>query len=97
MQGELVAAERLLVRALANAGVTSVRFITPRPTSVWLITQGDAEADPLGKRTDLRGIVFEALQSACLGSEAIEEFGIVVQSEQTVARDYEGSWFYAMR
>ena len=31
------------------------------------------------------------------GSPAIDITGVTVQSEETVNRDFEGSWFYAMR
>ncbi|QJU55090.1 hypothetical protein SCB71_18750 [Herbiconiux sp. KACC 21604] len=92
------AAERLLVDLLADSAVRSVRFVTgPLPVAVWLVVENDAEAQELRSRSDIEDIVSRALRRAGLPSRDVEGFRVVVQSEETVTRDYEGSWFYALR
>ena len=69
---------------MGRPGVTRVEFVAslPRPDVwVWLGTTTDAERDRL---------------PALLG-DALTVAGVTVQSEETVARDHEGSWFYALR
>ncbi|MCS5497420.1 hypothetical protein NY547_09245 [Cnuibacter physcomitrellae] len=98
MAEEHVAAERLLVELLADSAVRSVRFVTgPLPVAVWLVVEDDEEARALRTRSDVDEIVSRALREAGLASRDVEGFRVVVQSEETVVRDYEGSWFYAMR
>jgi hypothetical protein len=91
-------AERLLVEQLADSHVRSVRFyVGPLPIGVWLVTETDAEAKALRARVDTGEVVSRVLRRVDMPESDIEGFGLVVQSEETVARDYEGSWFYAMR
>lgn len=93
-----LAAERLLIELLVDSAVRSVRFVTgPLPVGVWLVVEFDDEARALRVRSDVDDIVSRALRSAGLASRDVDGFRVVVQSEETVARDYAGSWFYAMR
>jgi hypothetical protein len=59
--------------------------------SCWVVTHTDAERDRLSNDSDLR----ERLVAAVKAGFPPESF--TFQSEETVVRDYEGSWHYAMR
>lgn len=61
---------------------------------VWLGTQTDAQRDALVTADDLLVQVRRVLAQEVVG---IDITGVTVQSDETASRDYEGSWFYAMR
>lgn len=61
---------------------------------VWLGTSSDAERDSLATSHGLLGLVRRLLADEVDG---IEVSGVTVQSDETVRRDFEGSWFYALR
>ena len=89
---------RSAVRAeLADKGVARVDYVAALPDPnvwVWLGTQTDAQRDTLATANDLLAQVRRVLAQEVTG---IDVTGVTVQSEETVKRDYEGSWFYAMR
>jgi hypothetical protein len=63
----------------------------PPEWSCWVVTPTDGERDTLA---------FDAALKDRLASAANTVFppnSFIFQSEETVARDFEGSWFYAMR
>jgi hypothetical protein len=63
---------------------------------VWLGTTTDAERDALaGTEPTLLSKVRRTAERHGFAPEKV--CGISVESEETVARDYEGSWFYALR
>jgi hypothetical protein len=62
----------------------------------WLGTATDAERDALPERP-FRDEVLEILRTAGLPEDEVGEFGTTKQSQETVERDYQGSWFYALR
>ena len=77
-----------------------VEYVSAFPSQddawVWLGTTTDVERDTLaGSRPGLLSEV--RLIAERHGFIAQSVSGVVVQSEETVARDYEGSWFYALR
>lgn len=74
----------------------AVGFVRPYRVSAWLGTETDVERDALRDGPFLAD-VREILESAGLpcGTARLER--TVVQSQETVDRDYEGSWFYALR
>jgi len=83
---------------MGRPGVTRVEFVAPLPRPdvwVWLGTTTDAERDRLQARVAHDDGVRVRLP-ALLG-DALTVAGVTVQSEETVARDHEGSWFYALR
>lgn len=94
----MLQAARSAVRAeFANKGVDRVDYVAALPDPsvwVWLGTQTDAQRDALASANDLRAQVRRVLAQEVTG---VEITGVTVQSEETVNRDYEGSWFYAMR
>jgi hypothetical protein len=63
----------------------------PPEWSCWVVTATDAERDKLAADAELK----ERLDLVAKAGFPPDSF--TFQSEETVARDYEGSWFYAMR
>ena len=89
-----------LLQAFRESGVTRIEYVTAFPLGddawVWLGTATDAERDALAGAeppvlSDVRLIAERH------GFLAAKVRGVTVQSEETVARDYQGSWFYALR
>jgi hypothetical protein len=98
----LDASKLRLLAVFANAGVERVEYVVgfnaPYRVSVWLGTALDAEKAALEHRTDLTTAVAEALDAAGLSqTDAAFDGAVVVQSQETVDRDFAGSWFYALR
>ena len=89
----------VLVRDLSDRGVTKVEFVTafvePFQSSVWLCVSTDAERDELLGQPDLLELVHTVLRSNQLDGSLVDY--ATAQSQETVNRDYEGSWFYALR
>lgn len=89
-----------LLQAFRQAGVGRVEYVTAFPshdaTWVWLGTATDAERNALNVTHPrmLAQVRFIAEQHG-LSSEEIS--GVTVQSDETVTRDFEGSWFQATR
>lgn len=89
-----------LLRSFGDAGVLRVEYVSAFPSQddawVWLGTATDAERDAL---TDAEPcLLSEArLIAERRGFPAYDASGVTVQSEETVVRDFEGSWFYALR
>lgn len=94
-------AEPLLGSAFAEEGVTAVRFVAAFPAldsvGVWLCTTTDAERERLVNAPDVSARAARCLRDAGLNALDEADLATTVQSEETVARDYQGSWFYAMR
>ena len=63
----------------------------PPTWSCWIVTDTDRERDLLSANS----VLAEGLRVAASTGFAPDSF--TFQSEETVLRDYEGSWFYAMR
>jgi hypothetical protein len=95
-------AESRLLAALGDAGVERIEyvvgFVEPYTVSVWLGTATDAQRELLAEREGLREKVLDALRAAGIeGTDAVFSDVVVVQSQETVDRDYRGNWFYALR
>lgn len=94
-------AEPLLIEALQSAGVSRVEyavgFVHPYRITVWLGTTTDAQRDELPRDQPCLDLVLSILDSAGLPSEEVGEMSTTAQSQETVDRAYEGSWFYALR
>ena len=60
--------------------------------SCWVVTDRDNERDALAGDSALRATLNEAAVRAGFAPDSF-----TFQSQETVDRDYEGSWFYAMR
>lgn len=86
---------------LRQHGVTRIEpvvgFVKPYRIHVWLCTDTDAARDALSGPNPLQDKVREVLVAAGLPQDEAHFEGTVAQSQETVDRDYEGSWFYALR
>lgn len=94
-------ARPVLLERLEPYGVVGVQyvvgFVHPFEVWVWLVTSSDAERDGLGDERPFLNEVGEVLNEVELPVEDANLEGTTVQSQETVDRDYEGSWFYALR
>lgn len=92
--------ESNIVEALGHRGVTRVEwvvgFIRPFHVSAWLVTSSDTERDALPPQP-FREEVHSMVLDAGPPSGDLGKLDTHVQSQETVDRDYEGSWFYALR
>jgi len=94
-------AEPLLLAALGPVGVIHIEyvvgFVHPYAVWVWLGTAIDAERDAMPDTMPYLDEVLAALDAAVLPRAVVGEIGTTAQSQETVDRDYQGSWFYALR
>ena len=90
---------RASVESLSASGVTGVRwFLAFRGEPViWLVTATDADKSRVAQHGFSRDIVCRLLVQAGLSDDLATRVGLTAESEETVARDFQGSWFYAMR
>ena len=89
-----------LLLCFGQSGVVRIEYVSAFPTQddawVWLGTVSDDERDALaGSDRDLLSEVRRVAQRH--GFLAQDISGVTVQSEETVTRDFDGSWFYALR
>ncbi|BCB88697.1 hypothetical protein [Phytohabitans suffuscus] len=93
-------AEPLIVNRLCSYGVDEVRFVVAFPRdafAVWLCVRSDQERDLLGNPNPLLEEVRSCVLEAGFSTSQVADLRTVAQSKETVDRDYEGSWFYALR
>ena len=86
-----------LLEALSDEGVERIElvvaFSAPFTFWIWLGTTSDAQRDAVtGTRTE--SVIRRATEARCL--DHLYE-GFTAESQETVDRDYEGSWFYRLR
>lgn len=90
-----------LLAKFSLRGVSRVEFVAAFPDQlgahVWLATGSDVDRDALASQPELQVEVLATLRSFGLPPEDIEASGVQVQSQETVDRDFKGSWFYALR
>lgn len=89
-----------LLQTFQASGVVRIEYVAAFPSRddawVWLGTATDDERDALtGAEARLLSEVRLIAEHHGFTPENIS--GVTVQSEETVARDFEGSWFYALR
>jgi hypothetical protein len=91
----------VIVHRLGGHGVQHVEIQSAFPTSekvwVWLGTATDAQRDALPSTEPLLSEVRAAVASVGYPLDELANVHSTVQSQETVDRDHEGSWFYAMR
>jgi hypothetical protein len=89
-----------LLQSFRDAGVTRVEYVSAFPAQDdawdWLGTGTDAHRDALAS-SGPRVLAEVRLIAERHGFIAAKVRGVTVQSEETVDRDFEGSWFYALR
>ena len=95
----VTAAIPVIVGSLATHGVRDVQwFLAFHGYPVmWLMTSTDAEKATAVEHGFFRPEVLAALAQAGVAPDLVERAGVTVESQETVDRDFEGSWFYAMR
>lgn len=90
--------KRELVRAFALEGVVRVEFVTafsePFDFWAWLGTRTDSERDQLAHDATVDARI--RASASGVGITSLYK-GFTVESQETVDRDFEGSWFYRMR
>lgn len=88
-----------IVAAGAGLGVSHVHWFLAfhgYPV-IWLVTATDDEKAALAEHGLLRQEVLAVLGETGVRPDLVERTQITVESKETVDRDYEGSWFNAMR
>lgn len=95
------AGDPAIVRRLASEGVVGAEFVVgfvhPFDVEVWLVTATDAERDSLGTSNPFLAEVTSEIHSCGFPIAHATIEATVAQSQETVDRDYNGSWFYALR
>ncbi|MEM9134220.1 MAG: hypothetical protein AAGA59_12065 [Actinomycetota bacterium] len=98
----LTDAKPALLDALSPVGVIRVEyvvgFVEPYRIAVWLGTSTDAQRDGLSQVDPEIDAVRRVLGPRLSDEECAWRIeGTGAQSQETVDRDYQGSWFYALR
>jgi hypothetical protein len=86
---------RLVRQVVSNAKLERIGpldFGNGASWSCWIVTTTDAERDRVAHDEELLRCLDAAASNAGFAPSSF-----TVQSQETVDRDYEGSWFYAMR
>ena len=90
--------EKSLLREFGSQGVRHVEFVIafsePFTYWVWLGSATDAEREQLQADASVNERI--RAQAANLSIDALYE-GWTIESQETVDRDYQGSWFYRLR
>jgi len=88
-----------IVAATAGQGVVDAQwFIAFHGYPViWLVTTADTEKEEVAARGFFRPEVLVPLRVAGVRSDLADRTHVTVESQETVDRDFQGSWFYAMR
>lgn len=95
------ATPRLLDR-LGAEGITRIEYVVgfsyPWKYSVWLCADTDAQRDSVAaKLQPLLEEVRAVLLEVGIEAEHLHDLGITTESQETVDRDFGGSWFSALR
>jgi hypothetical protein len=94
-------ARRALLDAFNHDGVTRIEVVAAFPHlddfGIWLCTATDKERDALPRVNPRIEEVRSILLSAGFPSDQLTGLSTTAQSQETVDRQYEGSWFYALR
>jgi hypothetical protein len=64
---------------------------------IWLVTTTDGEKAAVMALGLLRAEVLAALGDAGVPPDLVERASVTVESQETVGRDFEGKWYYAMK
>ena len=99
--GLLEIARPNLVAAFAKDGVVRVEANAAFPhldsVGICLCTTSDSQRDALGATNPQIERVRSLLIDVGFTREQLTDLATTAQSQETVDRDYQGSWFYALR
>jgi hypothetical protein len=94
-------AEPMLLDKLQGHGINRIEyvvgFVRPYRIYVWLCTDTDAQRDALPEHDPFLEEVRSVINQAGMPQNDAHVEGTATQSQETVDRKYEGSWFYALR
>lgn len=72
--------------------------IDPKYLAYWFATKNDVDRDILlNKQAEIRGLVHSYLEEEGYPLESIKYTSCTFESQETVDRDYNGNWYYAMK
>jgi len=71
--------------------------LSPAYLSLWIATEKDWERDQLQSDGSFAKAISAALLQYKYPSEAVPHVGVVIESQQTVDREFAGSWWYRMK
>lgn len=90
-----------LLDAFGESGVDRIEYTAAFPHvdtfEVWLCTRSDEQRDALARSGAVAPKVHEVFERVGFTPAQLNGLSIQVQSQETVDRDYERSWFYATR
>lgn len=91
----------LLLEKYAAHGAKKVRWVAGLPEIAgaheWLSVETDAQRNALEADPSVAESVKQILADQGFSQEDVARSGVRVQSQETIDRDYDSSWFYAMR
>lgn len=97
----LESAGPLLIQGLRNRHINRIEFVAAFPHfeafAVWLCTQTDADRDVIGTHDPLVDEVRSVLLEVGFRTDQLAGLRTTAQSQETIDRDFAGSWFYATR
>jgi hypothetical protein len=86
---------------LSGYGVVKIEYVAAFPEfedfTVWLGTKTDTERDRLDITNPLHDEVRQLLANVGFTEAQLVKLRTTAQSQETVDRQYAGSWFYALR
>jgi hypothetical protein len=89
-----------LLDAFGEHGVARIEFVGAflelNMVGVWLGTSTDVERDAVDMPHAVQ-IVRSVLLAVGFTIQELQDLAVIAQSQETVDREYAGSWFYAMR
>ncbi|WP_143448218.1 hypothetical protein [Kineosporia sp. A_224] len=94
----LVQARPEIVRRLTDLGVVRAEYVSAFPEddfAIWIATESDADLAALQQVDDLHDRVARVLRDIGFVDAELRGLLVCTQSQETVDRDYAGSWFYA--
>ena len=71
--------------------------IDPKYLAIWITTSTDSLRDTIKNDNDLKESVRDILRENDYPEDAIPFVGIAFESEETVKRDFDGNWWYAVK
>lgn len=95
----MVRGARAAVDDLRSSGITrSISFLGFHcDPVVWLVTETDAARDAICRNGIPRPQVIEHLLEAGVRPDLAAAAGVTIESQETVDRDWDGKWHFAMR